>query len=102
MSTPQNTDAGRRKIWKRPLPPRYLWPRTKQPKTARRACPECGELDRAVSSRELITYYGPTRCAGCGRDRPLRKVERPIDWVRLGELYHLPPDVRRRYLEATR
>ena len=72
---------------KRPLPPRDKWPRAKQSADARRACPQCGRLDRAVSSREQITYYGPAKCEQCGAERALRKVERPPDWDLMRELY---------------
>lgn len=72
---------------KRPLPPRDRWPRAKQPAEARRPCPHCGHLDRAVSSREQITYYGPAKCEQCGTLRNLRKVERPPDWELIRELY---------------
>lgn len=75
---------------KPPLPPRYRWPRGKQPPDARKAC-TCGRLDRAVSSRRQITYYGPAVCP-CGRVRGLRKVERPIDWDALRTRYAIPRD----------
>lgn len=69
-----------------PLPPRYKWPRGKQPPDARRQCPQCGRYDYAVSSRGQITYYGPAVCE-CGHRRGLRKVERPVDYRTLEELY---------------
>lgn len=77
---------------KPPLPPRYRWPRRNQPQSARKACPHCGQLDEAVSTREQITYYGPSTCSGCGVRRPLRKVERPIDIVELKRRYAIPRD----------
>lgn len=78
---------------KAPLPPRARWPRAMQPQSARRPCAHCGRLDRAVSSRQQITYYGPTRCA-CGKCRSLRKVERPIDWQALRRVYQIPRELR--------
>lgn len=77
---------------KRPLPPRHRWPRAKQPQSSRRPCPACGRLDRAVSSRQQITYYGPGHCV-CGQQRALRKVERPVDWETLRRLYQIPREL---------
>ena len=77
---------------KPPLPARWRWPRGKQPSTARKKCSKCGHLDRAVSSRAQITYYGPARCEKCGKSRRLRTVERPIDWIALREIYAIPRD----------
>ncbi|QDV23445.1 hypothetical protein Q31a_17430 [Aureliella helgolandensis] len=92
MKSPKPSTKLRKRKSKPPLPPRYRWPRGTQPPTARRPCKHCGELDRAVSSRELLTYYGPTRCS-CGAERPLRKVERPIDWAALRAQYAIPRDM---------
>lgn len=82
-----------KRVHKRPLPPRWRWPRGKQTRAVRRKCKGCGQLDRAVSSREQLTYYGPAHCEHCGRKRGLRKVERPIDYRRLKQLYHIPRDM---------
>jgi hypothetical protein len=77
---------------KPPLPPRWKLPRVaKQAAAARKACPNCGQLDFAVSTREQLTYYGPTKCR-CGATRRLRKVERPIDWAAVRERYAIPRD----------
>jgi hypothetical protein len=50
----------------------------------RRPCPVCDRLDRAVTSRGWVTYYGPATCPGCGHARGLRPVLRRIDlgWLR--------------------
>lgn len=86
--------AGRTKRRKPQLPAcRSDWPRGKQPTTARRPCPKCGRLDRAVSSRAQLTYYGPAVCV-CGHVRALRKVERPIDWQLLKDTYAVPRDLK--------
>jgi transcription elongation factor Elf1 len=83
----------RRAKRKPPLPPRHLLPRLpKQPPTARKECPQCGKLDRTVSTRQQLTYYGPTKCKRCGAKRPLRKVERPIDWALVKATYSIPRD----------
>ena len=64
----------------------------KQSPLARKACEHCGKLDQAVSTRAQLTYYGPSRCMGCGQVRQLRKVERPIDWARIRATYAIPID----------
>lgn len=74
------------------MPPRYRWLRDKQPPGSRRACAQCGHPDRAVSSREQITYYGPCKCERCDAVRPLRKVERPVDWEAMKARYAIPRD----------
>lgn len=79
---------------KRPLPPRLLWPRLpRRGPQDRRACPVCGCLDRAVSTRGYITYYGPAKCDSCGNQRPLRKSERPVDYPKLKAEYMIPRDM---------
>jgi hypothetical protein len=56
----------------------------KQTDAARRPCPVCGRRDRAVTTRQWITYYGPARCGDCGTVRGLRALARWIDlkWLR--------------------
>lgn len=79
---------------KRPLPGRHLWPRIpRRPPEDRRPCPVCGYLDRAVSTRGYITYYGPAKCEKCGHQKRLRKAERPIDWPALRANYAIPRDM---------
>ena len=75
------------------LPPRWKLPRVAmQSPAARKPCDKCGQLDLAVSTREQITYYGPTRCRRCGAARRLRKVERPIDWAMVKARFAIPRD----------
>ena len=69
------------------VPPRHLWPRLKQPQSARPECDLCGSLYRAVSTQGAITYYGP--CCVC-RKRRLKKVERPIDWESMHVRFVVP------------
>jgi len=56
----------------------------KQTAEARRACDRCGLLDRAVTTQNLVTYYGPAVCPQCKQVRGLRPKERSIDlaWLR--------------------
>lgn len=82
-----------RRKQKPPLPPRWRLPRiAKQSASARKPCPKCGQLDFAVSTREQLTYYGPTKCRRCGLARRLRKVERPVDWEAVKATYAIPRD----------
>lgn len=79
---------------KRPLPARMLWPRlSRRGPQDRKPCPGCGFLDRAVSTRGNITYYGPATCDGCGQARPLRKSDRPVDWPKLRAEFVIPRDM---------
>jgi hypothetical protein len=88
-------ESRRRRRRKPPLPAaRSRWPRRKQPHTARRPCRACGRLDRAVSSRSELTYYGPARCESCGEPRDLRKVARPIDYDAMRQRYQVPSEMR--------
>ena len=78
---------------KPPLPPRYRLPRVaKQTAASRKPCANCGQLDHAVSTREQLTYYGPSRCRKCGVARRLRKVERSVDWAAVRAMYAIPRD----------
>lgn len=70
----------------RNLPPRHLWPRLKQPAHRRPSCEHCGTPMRSASTQKGLTYY---RAVCLCRKRPLKKVERPIDWAAMRERFIL-------------
>jgi hypothetical protein len=76
-------DARRKRFLERlPMPAELRF--IKQTDAARRPCPVCGRRDRAVTTRQWITYYGPAQCGDCGHVRGLRALARWIDlkWLR--------------------
>jgi hypothetical protein len=72
----------RRFLLRLPTPRELVF--VKQSQDARRPCPKCGKLDRAVTTQRWVTYYGPAVCPCCGHVRGLRPRERTIDreWLR--------------------
>ena len=71
----------------RNVPPRHLWPRLAVAPGAGPTCAACGAAMKAVSTQGAITYYR-ARCQ-CIPSQRLRKVERPIDWALMHQLFIL-------------